>query len=282
VTNTVGPRLRRPRLFLVVGGLAVAVAVTGVAIGLSRSPQPNSTPAAGPAPVLPPVDLKAETGFEPFEVKLIWSAPWGGPELTRYEVFQGDTKVGSIGATSTNLTDHAVEPGTTYTYTVVAVSGDRRSAPVTLKVEVPVPSLSAARVVGNYDVSARATSYSGFSSFRRRPRFDLVSEPRCSRGACDWIVRLSGVKEVKFRLHRKGGRYTGSGTGRFNVSCGSVLMVSRLDIDVRVVKAVATAPTQFIPTSQWVASRLEGTMEVVQDPQLGCDGSQAVYAITLT
>ena len=77
----------------------------------------------------PPTALTATAGI--VQVALSWTAPTatGSPPLTEYQIFRGissggesGTPVGTTDAATTTFTDGTVTPGTTYFYTVKAVS----------------------------------------------------------------------------------------------------------------------------------------------------------------
>jgi hypothetical protein len=270
---------------------AVAVvAIGGIAIGCGGSsnaslptttaPPPSSASPSASAIVLTPVDVTASTSFTPFGVALMWIEPAGGAGVTRFEVRREGELVADLGATSVTTTDHDVEPGKTYTYTVVAISGDERSAEATIEVTVPVPPIEEARVDGHYFVTTKATSHSGFQTFNAKPKFDWYVDPKCHDGACDVVVEIQGgVRKFTLTLHRDGDHYTGTKTGKLNAYCGTVLLSSTVEIDVRVVKA---GPLAYPPdiTKDWIASKLTGQMMQTEAAQLGCSGSEATYDLT--
>ena len=278
-------RSSRRWVIVALGGAGVAAVIGVAALRQSGGSDPTaaqtrSSPTPPPA-VLTPLDVTASTSFSPFEIVLTWNQPSGGPDVNRFEVLREAELIADLVATSTTVTDYEVEPGETYRYSIVAISGERRSTPATIQVLLPVPPVSKARLEGNYTVSAKATSHSGYLTFRARPRFSWFVDPKCDDGPCDAVVEMTGVETLTFRLHRHGDRYTGSATGKLNVSCGQKPIASMIEIDVRVVKA---APHVYfgVPAKDWLAAELTGTLVQVESAQLGCDGSQAEYDITVT
>jgi hypothetical protein len=268
---------------LVVSGGAIAIAaVAAGGSGKRAEPAASAAPSPSPIVVAMPVSVLATPDFKPYmQVVLSWVLPEDGPEVTRVEVFRGSDRIGNLVATSTSLTDLEVDPGESYSYSIVAISGERRSSPAIVEVSVPVPAMSDARLEGNYNMTAKATSHSGYLTLSTKMTLDWFVDSKCHDGPCDAVVEMTGLKTITIRLHRDGTRYTGTVKGRFNVKCGNILTTSTIAIDVRVVKA---APHSYFGSAgrPWLATKLTGTFTHVEAPQLGCGGSQAQYDITVT
>ncbi len=99
---------------------------------------------AGGSPTTPGnVNAVATSGTS---VQVSWSASTeAGSTVKSYNVYRDGASVGSVNAPTTSFTDTGVQPGTTYTYSVVAVdsaghtSGPGTSAPVTTPGSAPPP-----------------------------------------------------------------------------------------------------------------------------------------------
>jgi hypothetical protein len=257
-------------------GAGAAVAAVAPREGSSA---PAATPTATPPSPTPspflatPVGVAAEATA--FQVTLTWARPQGGSPVDGYSVFRNGDLVGSPDTDATTFVDSDVLPGKEYTYEVLARATGVVSERVAVGVETPVPPLKSARVEGIFDVKFKVVSQSGFESYTGAFNAGWQFEPKCPAGPCD--VRWSDLaeKSLKATLKRKKDTYSGSDSGDFNSVCGETEVITNLTIEFRVTKAKGIE-------GEWRATKLVGTVEQVEDAQLGCVSSNATLSITAT
>lgn len=236
----------------------------------SGGEQAGSTAATGSGvesmPVVPaPTGLRATV--RGIHVVLRWSPPSEGPAIEGYGVYRNGSLLRGVSGAETTFTDENVKPGRTYTYEVRARASGSVSEGVSTDVKVRVPPLSAARVVGDFAVTTRVESKSGYSTFER-PTFGWHFTPKCRSGACDVAWRDLSQDRVHARLERRRGRYQGHYTGLFLSECSGTRTTSSVDVALRVEKARPIA-------GEWRATKLTGTVEISEAAQLGCTSSSA-------
>jgi hypothetical protein len=173
--------------------------------------------------------------------------------------------------------DEDVDPGASYVYRlqVRAVDG-RASDHVEVRVEVPTPPISAARLAEVFDMRFELRASSGFSGLEDRSTGAWRFKPSCKEGPCNVVLsdmHEGGVQGV--RLTRNRGTYEGSGSGRIGFECGSTPTTSAYTIEARVSKAT-------VINGVWRATKLEGTFRVNQSAQLGCRSGSITTAFTAT
>jgi len=214
---------------------------------------------------------------DPFTVVISWTQPSGGSRVESYSVYRNDTFQGSVQAPATTYQDTTVTPGRTYTYAVKAeaASGAVESSLVSATIKVPTPPLPAARVEGDFNVKVKAVSTTGFSSYDDSFTLGWHFRPKCGTEACNVVWTDLAEKTLKATLARRGGTYSGSDSGHFNVKCGSVVTTTDITIAFHVTKARGL-------DGEWRASRIDGTMTQDDPAQLGCVHSHAVLNITGT
>jgi hypothetical protein len=105
---------------------------------------------------------------------------------------------------------------------------------------VPVPPLSAARLLGDFSVTARTVSRSGYSNYET-PTFGWHFTPRCRTGTCDVVWRDIGRDRIHAKLERKGPRYAGQYPGPFMSECNGSPTTSSVSLSLKVEKARALA-----------------------------------------
>jgi chitodextrinase len=132
----------------VIASVAVA-AVLAVVIGLLLW-SPWSTRVASPTGL----EAASTTATS---VRLTWSPASGTTNVDGYLVQRSGTSVGSVSPPTNSFLDKGLTPGSTYRYTVVAVSGDARSEPsAAIVVTTPVPSprglVAVGRTVGSVNL----------------------------------------------------------------------------------------------------------------------------------
>jgi hypothetical protein len=258
-------------IMVVAGIIAVAVASGGGGTQTKATARPAPSPTVGL-----PVALGGTAKAAPLGVTLTWSAPSGETEILGYLIYRDGTQVGTVPGSTTTYLDTNVTPGETYTYEVVTRGeGIQRSERVTTEVEVPVPSLSQARLEGPFDVHARTRSQRGYVGKLGKFTMGWDFEPKCHFGACAtrWTdFTNEGLSSV---LTRVGARYSGSDTGKFTGRCGRVVGTSTITIKIRVTKAEAVA-------GEWRAVKLVGTMTESHPAQFGCVSGGATFSLTLS
>ena len=224
-----------------------------------------------PAPktLLPPVGFSATA--DGFSVHLSWSADPASAKIEGYEIHRNGRPLTSPSGTSTSYTDTQVRPGKTYAYEIRSTGVSASSEPVTDEVKIKTPSLAEARLEGDFGVTTRIVSQSGYSSFERTDtgwRF----KPKCRRGPCDVVWRDVLLDNLKSILKQDGKKYTGDYHGFFGVTCGGSHSSSSVDVSFTVMKARALA-------GEWRATKIEGTVESSEVSQFGCISGRATVAI---
>lgn len=252
---------------IVAGIVAVAIASGG---GEETAASSSPSPSRG---VGSPVGLTVKADIAPISVMLMWAAPSGKLKILGYLVYRNGTQIGSVPADTTTYTDTNVTPGEAYTYGVVTrgagfVTSDRASA----LVEVPIPALSAARLDGVFDVTAKTVSQSGYIGKLGKLRLGWSFRPTCHTGPCG-----SGWSDVTSRslgaiLARRGANYSGTDQGKFIGHCGRTRTSSTLSIRIRVTKA-------DVVVGEWRATRFVGTLKESHPSQLGCVSGGATFLI---
>jgi hypothetical protein len=265
------------RRWLIIG--AAAVVALAVAVGIALAVSGGNEPVAArvsptPSPtVLAPVDLTEDA--QAFVVTLSWSQPEGGSEIVRYSVYRNGDFVGSVTPPATMFTDEDVVPGKRYTYEVEALGGGLVSERASLEVRTEVPPIREARVQGTFNVVINTKSQYGFQASLGKFTLGWKITPKCKLDACNVTVKVLNFKELKATLKRKGARYTGSDSGKFNAKCGGTVSTSTLAFDFTVKRAKAISDA-------WRATKLVGTLKQTDPAQLGCVGAGATYSITAT
>lgn len=226
-----------------------------------------------PAPktLLPPVGFSATA--DGFSVRLSWSADPASAKIEGYEVRKNGHLLTSPTESSTTYTDTEVKPGKKYAYEIRSkgVSAKTTSEPATDEVKIKTPSLKEARLEGDFGITTRIVSQSGYSRFERTNtgwRF----KPKCRRGPCDVVWRDVLLENVKAILEQGGKKYTGDYHGFFGVSCGGSHSTSSVDVTFTVVKARAI-------DAEWRATKIEGTVRSSEAPQFGCVSGSASVAV---
>jgi hypothetical protein len=278
-SETAPPPPKRPRtrtILFVAVALVVVGGLIGVAIASGGSGRPGASSKASAPPtgkVGSPVGLIGEADTAPIGVKLTWSAPAGKVKVLGYLVYRNGTQIGSVPADTTTYTDTNVVPGEAYTYGVVTRgAGLIQSDRATAVVEVPVPTLSAARLDGIFDVTAKTVSQSGYQEKLGTLKIGWSFRPNCHFGPCG--VHWSDVTSDSLRaiLARRGKVYSGTDEGKFFGRCGRTPLPSTVRIKIRVTKA-------DIVVGEWRAVRFVGTLKESHTARLGCVSGGATFLI---
>ena len=122
--------------------VAVAAVVAAAAILLTVIHQGNATANTGPpgTPDNTLAHLIVPDGEEP-RIRVSWDAP--DAEVSDYTITRADGQTFSAAGAATTFSDHTVEPGTTYAYSVAAHSADGAS-PASESASADVPDAPSA------------------------------------------------------------------------------------------------------------------------------------------
>lgn len=257
---------------IVVFGVATAIALSGCDTGGSEDATDAGTETGSMTTVAlsPPSDLEAKARLA--TVRLRWRPPAEGPSVEGYGVYRNGSLLQGLAGDETAFTDDEVKPGKTYRYEVQARAEGGVSESASAKVKVPVPPLRAARVVGDFAVTAKLISKSGYTSYSH-PTFGWHFTPRCGARACDVDWRDIGRDRIHAKLERTGAGYEGHYSGPFLAECSGTPTTSSVTLSLRIDKARPLA-------GEWRATRLVGTLSNSESAQLGCVSSSASLKVT--
>jgi hypothetical protein len=247
--------------------VAVPLALGGCDSGGGGGTEDESKPA--PKTLLPPVGFSATA--DGFTVRLSWSADPDSLKIVEYEISRNGRKLTTSSGTSMSYTDTEVRPGKKYDYEIRSKGASAASDPVSDEVRIKTPSLAEARLDGDFGVSVKVVSQSGYSSFERGS-LGWHFKPKCRDGACDVVWQDVVLKNVHAVLKQKGKEYSGSYHGYFGVSCGGTHSSSTVDVSFKVAKARALA-------GEWRATKIEGTVDNSEVSQFGCISGSASVAV---
>jgi hypothetical protein len=246
--------------------VAAPLAIGGCDGGGGGDAAGESEPA--PKSVLPPVGFSATA--DGFTVRLAWSAPSDSAKIVGFEITRNDRPLTSASASATSASDD-VSPGKTYRYEIRSKGVGADSDWVSDEVKVKTPSLKEARVEGDFGVTVKIVSQSGYASFEKG-NYGWHFKPKCRHGACDIVWRDVVMKNVHAVLKQKGKEYSGTYHGFFGITCGGTHSSSTVDVSFKVMKARALA-------GEWRATKLEGTVENSEVSQFGCVSGSATVSI---
>lgn len=224
---------------------------------------------ASPPKLLPPAGFSGAA--DGFSAVLSWSAPSGGAKIIGYEIRRDGSLLRSVTSGETTLTDTDVRPGKAYTYEIRARGKGAISEAVSTDVKIAVPPLSAARVEGDFSVSAKTVSKSGYSNIGT-PSFGWHFRPKCAKGACNVVWKDVFEKAIHSTLKRKRARYTGDYKGFFRTQCRGTRSISSVHLVLKVAKARAIG-------GEWRATKLTGTVTNSEAAQFGCVSARAVQSV---
>ena len=253
-------------------GVVTAISLSGCDSGSSGDVTGTGTESGGATTVSvgPPSDLEAKAILA--TVRLRWSPPAEGPSVEGYGIYRKGSLLQGVTGGQTTFTDDEVKPGKTYTYEVRARAGGAVSEPASVEVDVPVPPLKAARLIGRFAVTSRVITQSGYRELSA-PSFSWHFTAKCDLGPCDVDWRDTSYDRVHARLHRRGNRYVGQYSGIFTTECYGTRTHASLELSLYVAKARAMG-------GQWRATRLNGSMKASQSAQLGCRAASFELAVT--
>jgi hypothetical protein len=252
-------------------GVACAILVAGCDSGGGGNTTGTGTGTGATTAESVPAPGDLEAAPRGVSVQLRWTAPTGG-SVQGYGIYRDGELLQGIPATTTEFMDEEVRLDRTYTYEVRARAGGAVSEPVSAEVEVPVPPLKTARVVGDFAVTTRTVSLSGYSNYEK-PTFGWHFTPRCRTGACNVGWRDLGRERIHAKLERKGGVYEGNYSGPFLSECNGTPTTSSVVISLRVAQARPRV-------GHWRATKLVGTLSNSEVAQLGCVASGAKLEVT--
>ncbi len=185
-------------------------------------------------------------------ITLSWQAP---PDVSvdHYEVRRDDAPLADDLSDPT-YRDTDVEPGATYTYSVIGLSADdvpTRPAVATVKAHAPAPS--DARLEGSFLVKMEVASSSGLTAEPSGGSLMFVYDPGCGTGTCStkWRARSHAPSAL---LARHGGRYRGKAHGSLLLrGCTGGSINETIDVQTRVLDAGPVRGT-------WRATRVRGSL----------------------
>jgi hypothetical protein len=252
---------------LVAGGIVAAVLL---AAGGGEKAQPVR---AAPS-VLPPQSFEAEPGE--LAVTLDWNAPTGGVEIDHYDIYRNGSLLVTLSDVGSTYVDDEVRPGKEYTYEIEArgkVDGkEMTSERVSALVTTSVPPLKRARVEGDFSVTVKTLSQSGYDKYED-PTYGWHMRAKCRTGPCEVVLGDLHEKVIRTILKQNGARYSGSYSGFFFDFCGNTRGTSSVRIQLKVANAKAIE-------GKWLATKLVGTVNKSSGAQLGCVSSRASQAVT--
>jgi hypothetical protein len=271
------PRRWVHRRWLVAGlALLLVLAVGGIvaAVLLAAGGDETAQPARAAPSVLAPQSFEAEPGE--LAVTLDWSAPKGGVEIDHYDIYRNGSPLVTLSDVGSTYVDDEVRPGKEYTYEIEArgvvngkeMTSERLSATVT----APVPPLKRARVEGDFAVTVKTLSRSGYNRYEN-PTYGWHMRAKCRTGPCEVAWSDLHEKGIRTILKQNGARYSGSFSGFFFDFCGNTRGTSSVKIELKVAKAKAIE-------GEWLATKLVGTVNKSSGAQLGCVSSRASQAVT--
>jgi hypothetical protein len=163
-----------------------------------------------------PTGLKATTRTTT-TVTIAWGFPAGSPVET-FAVLRDGNEVATVPGAARAYVDKGLRPATEYSYTVVAISGEQRSAePADISVGTLTPPVADGRLGGSYDVDGKVTKSTAGITLGSAAALgqDVWSTwkftPKCTTGACDAVLagRLAG-HSFTMTLVRTGAVYAGT------------------------------------------------------------------------
>jgi hypothetical protein len=255
---------RAARRAATIGIAALAAVALATGCGGSSSGSAGSPSSSSTAPPLPPPPAGFKLKQVGVTVHLRWKMP-GGAGATGFKITRGGVMLDTL--TGTSFVDTNVTPGRRYVYRVISIDGAGQSRPALAQIKVSKPPLTAARLSGLYNVTARTTSDSGFAHLTGHATFAWTFTPSCSAGPCNvhWVDNggFSG------QATRSGTSYSLSFTGFMGVTCNGTHAQSTATAHFRVTKAEAV-------DGHWKVTRIRGTLDVETPAQLGCVSSSNV------
>ncbi len=268
-------------------GAVATLAVLGTALGLlvvpsgatspplaatSSSPVATS-PVAAAAPAQP-TDLVVVTQTVS-SIEIGWSV--SDPEPGSFQILKDGQEVTSVPGYTANYVVTGLSPGTAYRFSVVAVSGTRRSAPssaITVSTYVSSPSLVAAAPLnwhGYVVYRETASSDSYFKAVGDTWDGSWTFNSNCGAKPC--TTTLDGeVDDLDFHavLSRQGAVYSGSATVNGDLGCTGNPYY--LDGTVYLTLTGKTAGAQYQHTQQAITS-FSGALTLDVPPRQGCAAS---------
>lgn len=255
-------------------GLTPATSYRYAVVVVSQYPDTRSEPSGELVLQTPPDNPSglAASAVTTSTLTLRWSFP-AGPAPEAFVIIRDGEDVGTVAGTVTVFQDKGLLPAHKYTYTVVAVSGDVRSAESpAVSATTLTPPVSAARLAGSWDVDGKITrATSGITlgdAAAVGQTFGSTWEltPRCSSGACD--ATLEGTvagHSFSMTLKRSGAVYTGSNKAHVShcvTPLGTKDVTNQLTVRLTVTKA-------GLDSSVWAARVVGGTLTMTTPYTVG-------------
>jgi hypothetical protein len=206
---------------------------------------------------------------------LSWQAPADSPAPDSYQVLREGHVVGTVDGRTTTYRDTDLDPGTAYSYQVVATWGGNSSKPGdSVTVRTTAPPLSDARLAAcALPVQVHITGVSEITNLRPGLSWTRSWQftPLCPAGACD--VQLSGdfsppdlvANKFSMRLTRRGSVYTGTATAHLS-TCRTVKVTDTLTIRL-------TVGSGYAANHVWTVGSFTGTL-TMDSPLVEAGGGQ--------
>lgn len=257
----------RPALWALVG---IASLLTASCSSGGGEAVPTAEEKKQPQPrLVPPTEVTATP--KALDASLTWSPDPDGLDAERFIVFRNGIKLVDLGGNATTFLDGDAKPGKTYTYVVRSERDGKRSEGASVTLKIKRPPLAAARLDGLFDVRSKLESSSGFSRVSSTASYGWRFNPKCRTGPCK-VVWNDFQLEARAPLERKGAVYSGTYRGGFNVHCGSTETASFVELTLRVTRARKM-------NGEWWATKVAGTLETSDSPQLGCTASHKTESL---
>jgi hypothetical protein len=278
------PRASKARRVLVGFVIAVLLAVGIGALGYQQARNQHGlresagrpSPTTESAPNRRPKAVRhLSSRSEDWVVQLTWDVPQG-TEIDHYVVKRGGTMIAS--PSSPSYEDDDVVPGSSYSYSVVAVSpAGRKSVPERVTAHVPTVPQSEATLSGTYAFQMHAVSQHGYKdSYRGTFWIDVIFEPTIEHTRVSF--QLLDTPSIRGRMYSKGdGRFHGTAAGDWGTTCGQRASISHFVWDVRIEHASPDNAEDLL-----VADRVSATLEVSEPAQSGCRAAGVTFQGTAT
>jgi hypothetical protein len=202
---------------------------------------------------------------------LSWVDPTSVPSGTGYAIDRNGKAIGYV--TSDTYTDDNAPLGTTYTYSVVTVEDNLRSAPVSIRIHLARPSLADARLNGSYTVTNKVTAQVGTWSRSHVGQvfhsWGWVFKPLCHSGPCSVHVDMKeDGTDLSGTLVRSGATYSGILPAQRAWYCTS----GGPEAEVSVHLTVTSAKNDY---GVWRAQAISGTLYASFPAGSPCTGSDS-------
>ncbi len=232
--------------------------------------------AAG-APAVKIVGVSADS------VKIGWESVGGAPE--HFVVKRNDQDIATVDGSATSYTDAGLDPGTSYSYVVVAQSAGSELASAPVKTKTKVPPIGSARIDGRYSVMETVLSSNLVNVHPGQPmgRWKWHFLPKCASGLCGgtWSIEFDvGDATGSFAPVGATQGYTGGMRNQSIGWCGTEAhhiddQKDSATLTIHVTRAKALA-------GEWIATAFAGKYQEYFPGENGCSSSISKYDVVST